>query len=106
MNVKLKISEIEHLLDKKLSEEMVYKLLKPLADNAGLIFSEVVPGVGYLQWDLPGTGWVSFADANDEQKAAVAQTYKQRKAAMRSAMNGSPIEHAVFTVPSEKFIFF
>lgn len=106
MNIKLKISEVEPLLDKKIPEQMVYKLLKPLADNAGLLFSEPVVGTGYLQWDLPGKGWISFSDADETQKAAVAQAYQQRKTAMRAAMTGSTIEQAVFTIPSEKFIFF
>ena len=106
MNVKLSINDIEQLFEKEISMEWVYKQLKPFAQNAGLIFSEPYVGSGYLQWDLPGTKWTSFANADETQKTLVAYEYEQRKAIMRSALSGSPIERAIFTIPSDNFIYF
>lgn len=106
MNVKLSIRDVVNLFDNEIPLDLIYKQLQPLANNAGLIFSEPKLGSGYLQWNLPGTDWISFADANETQKASVAQEYEKRKDIIRSALNGASIERDLFIMPSEKFIYF
>lgn len=106
MNVKLHLGEVIPLLDKHISKQQVHQLLSPIAMQAGLLFPEENSGFGYLQWDLPGNDWISFMDGDENQKSSVAQVYQQRKAIMRSALKGSPIEVAIFTIPAEKFIYF
>lgn len=106
MNVKLHLGEVYSLLDKHISRKQVYQLLSPIAVQAKLLFPEEKSGFGYLQWDLPGSDWISFMDGDDNQKSSVAQVFQQRKAIMRSALNGSPLATAIFTIPAEKFIYF
>lgn len=105
MNVKLNICEVLPLLS--MSYDMVYsKLINPIATRANLLMPEMKVGAGYLQWDLPGNDWTSFADADEETKSSVARVYHQRREIIRSALKGSPIENDVLMVPSERFIYF
>lgn len=106
MNVKLHLGEVIPLLDKHISKKQIHQLLSPIALQANLLFSEEKSGIGYLQWDLPGSDWISFIDGDENQKSSVAQVYQQRIAVMRSALKGSPFETAIFTIPAEKFIYF
>jgi hypothetical protein len=106
MNVKLLINQVLPLIDRRISTAQVYKQLLPLAEQARLFFAEPQTGVDYLQWSLPGIDWTSFPEGDESQKAAVAQVYKDRRATMQAALEGSPLKDIVLTVPSEEFIYF
>ena len=106
MNIKLQLSEVRLLIDKRFPIEQIGSQLQPIARQANLIFAEHQVGAGYLQWSLPGMDWNAFPNGSDEQKTIVAQIYKERKAQMQSALQGSFLKDIVFSVPSEEFIFF
>ena len=106
MNVKLLINQVLPLIDRRISTAQVYKQLLPLAEQARLFFAEPQTGVDYLQWSLPGTDWTSFPEGDESQKSIVAQVYKDRRATMTAALEGSPLKDIVLTVPSEEFIYF
>ena len=106
MNVKLLINQVLPLIDRRISTAQVYKQLLPLAEQARLFFAEPQTGVDYLQWSLPGTDWTSFPEGDESQKSIVAQVYKDRRATMTAALEGSPLKDIVLTVPSEEYIYF
>lgn len=105
MNIKLRLGEVERLFDKLIPIDKVSLQLKPIAQQHNLVFADFQVGGGYYQWSLPGA-WTSFADASDAEKSVVAAAFKDRKAAMQAALGTLPLKDVVFTVPSEKFIYF
>ena len=106
MNIKLRLGEVRLLIDKRIPLEQICVQLQPLAKQANLIFAEIQPGSGYLQWSLPGSDWISFSKADNVQKASVARDYKARKNQLQSLLKGSSLVDVVFSVPSEDFIYF
>lgn len=106
MNIKLRINGVVRLVDNRISMEQVHKQLVPLSLQAKLDFPLPQVGAGYLQWSLPGNDWVSFAKADEEQKALVAVEYADRLRSMHALLGASPLKEAILTVPSEEFIYF
>lgn len=106
MNIKLRISEVVRLINNHVSMELVCKQLIPLAKQVKIGFPAPQIGAGYLQWSLQGDEWISFSEANAEQKAAVAQLYHERSECMMEILKASPLKEVVLTVPSEDFIYF
>lgn len=105
MNVKLHIEEVVPLLDKRISMAQVAHLLIPLARKFGLYLPELQVGAGYLQWTLPGTGWIPFTEVDEACKSVVARMYSMRKSAVLSALEGSSIKEMILVVPSDEFIY-
>ena len=106
MNVKLRITEVVQLIDKRLHIDQVSRQLQPIASQTGIMLAEPQAGAGYYQWSLPGDGWTAFPLGSDSEKSAVAIILKERKAAFASALKGSPLTDAVFTMPSADFVYF
>ena len=106
MNIKLQISEVIRLISNRVSMELVCKQLDPLSKQAKIGFPFPQTGAGYLQWSLQGDEWIAFSKANAEQKAVVAQLYRERSGSMLAALKTSPLKEVIFTVPSEDFIYF
>ena len=100
MNIKYQIGEVVQLIDKRLPVEAVCKQLQPLGKQTGLNFAEPATGAGYLQWTLPGEGWIPFTEVEDNLKPALATLYQQRKADLAARLEGSPIKDQLFSVPS------
>ena len=106
MNVKLNINEIIPLLGKGVSMEKLASQLQSKASEAGLLLPAPQAGAGYLQWTLPGAGWIPFSKAPESDKPALAQEHQRRCDILRSALEGSPAKDAIVQVPSEEYIFF
>ena len=104
MNIKLQLGEVRLLIDKRFPIEQISNQLQPIAKQANLIFAEHQLGAGYLQWALPGTNWTAFSSGSDQQKAVIAQVYKERKTQMQKSLEGSFLKDIIFSVPSEDFI--
>ena len=106
MNVKLRITEVVQLIDKRLHIEQVSRQLQPIASQAGIMLVEPQAGAGYYQWSLPGDGWTAFPKGSESEQSAVAIILKERKTSFTSALKGSPLVDAVFTMPSADFVYF
>lgn len=106
MNIKLQLGEVRLLIDKRFPIEQISNQLQPIAKQANLIFAEHQVGAGYLQWALPGSDWTAFSKGNEDEKNTIAQLFKERKAQMQGLLQGASIQDAIFSVPSENFIFF
>ena len=106
MNIKLRVSEVIPVLDRRFAIDQVYKQIGTFAKQSQLLFAEPQTGAGYLQWSLSGNDWTAFTKADDDTKSAVAQHYQQRRQQMFNALQGSPMRDAILTFPSEDFIYF
>ncbi len=106
MNIKLQLGEVRLLIDKRFPIEQISNQLQPIAKQANLIFADHQVGAGYLQWSLPGGNWTAFSSGSNQQKAVIAQVYKERKTQMQTSLEGSFLKDIIFSVPSEDFIFF
>ena len=106
MNIKLPLTDVVSLLDHRISIHQVCKQLQPIAQQAQLLFVEPQTGSGYLQWTLQGDDWQSFTKGNDDQKAAVAQVFQDRKGNMEQFLGASPLKETIFSMPSPDYIYF
>jgi hypothetical protein len=72
-----------------------------------LLFVEPQAGAGFIQWSLPGEGWIPFSDIDETNKPAVAKEYKTRCDMLRNLFSNAPMLDPALTVPSEnEFVFF
>lgn len=106
MNIKLPLAAVNSIVDKKIPLEQLTRKVQPVAEKAGFLLPTLTAGSGYLQWDLPGTGWLSFNDLPLDLKDAAAIEYQERKAALQTAFQGSQIGEVVLTIPETKFAYF
>jgi len=106
MNIKLSVSGVVQVLNRSIPMEQVAKQIIPLAERARLTFPAPQIGAGYIQWPLPGNDWVSFDQADEDTKSAVARAYQQRREELQAAMKGSPLKDVIFQVPADEFIYF
>lgn len=101
------IAKVVLLIDRTYSLLQLSNELSSFGKQAKVLFVEQQTGSGYFQWTLPGEGWKSFGDLDEETKRTVAVVYKQRIDMLRNALEGSPLCDAVLTVPSgNEFVFF
>lgn len=106
MRIQLGVQEVFSLLSNKLSVEQVAVQVEKLAARHNLLLPSPQPGAGYLQWNLPGEGWVPVSKADDSERALIAAEYKRRCEALQSALTGSPIQSIVVQVPSPDYIYY
>lgn len=107
MIIKIPIAKVVLLVDRTHSMLEYCNLLNAMGKQVGLQFVEPQVGAGYLQWRLQGDGWSSFFNLDVEKKTDVAKVYEERRARMRTMLDGSSVQDAVLTVPSEEnYVFF
>lgn len=106
MNVKIKASGVLCLLGD--DYERVYAALKKqLAPEEGVLFSGRTPGFEYLQWELPGEGWVSLAEADPIEAIAVRNRYNSLCDSIRNrfATNKTLVDR-ILTIPDESYVYY
>lgn len=106
MYKKIPITKAVPLVDKSRSMLEYCDYLNHKGKQIGLLFVEQQIGAGFFQWSLPGEGWQSFNDCDETKKSEIAKVFVERCDKMRALLNGSPLQDAVLTVPSEgDFVF-
>lgn len=105
MNVKLNINDISSMLGRITAKEM-HRQLYPLGKQVGVLFLEPQIGSGYMQWDFEGEGWISFGEADDQAKHAIATMLDDRKRAMVQKTGNQALVESVFSQPSTDYIYF
>ena len=105
MNVKLRVEEVRPLI--KAPIDQMAKVVAPLAERARLVMPTPQVGVGYMQWNLPGSGWRPFSSADPETKSLIAEEFKKRRQTLLESLPGNDtVKSAIARVPSEDFIYF
>ena len=106
MKVKLPLHTLSQLFDTRVSIQRIYPQVSAIGKEAGIYFSDLTVGNGYLQWDIPGEGWEKFDTLSPDLKSNVAEIYEERKEAVLSKLKGSFLSNFIFAVPSPEFIYF
>lgn len=106
MNVKVAVNSVSRIIDPKLPIEKIYKQLKGVAKECGIVFGEPSAGVGLLQWTLEDSDWIAFNDLSDSEKPQAAAIFEERKRSLMAKLNGSSLACEVLVIPEEKYLFF
>lgn len=106
MNVKIKASGVYCLLGD--DYERVYAALKKqLSPEEGVMFSGRTPGFEYLQWELPGEGWESLAEADPLVAIAVRNRYNSLCDNIRNRfVTNKPLVDRILTIPDDSYIYY
>ena len=109
MNVKIIADNVYALFPNSgsLSYDQVYNVLGSQLTGADFIFTKRTPGAGYLQWDLPGDGWMPLSKADPLVAAEVKTEKELRFRHVMSAFGTQQVlAQKVLTVPDDDFVFF
>lgn len=109
MNIKIKTNNVSPLFSNSgtLSYDQVYNVLKTQIPEDDFIFTKRTPGSGFLQWDLPGEGWIALSKADPLIAAdVIAEKELRFKHVMDIFGSQQLLAQKILTVPDNDFIFF
>ena len=106
MNIKIKSSGVYCLINE--DYDRVYSALKnQFADSLNQLFTERVPGYEYLQWELPGDGWVSIPDGDPIQAQEVKRLLLERQQAVCDRFGANQdMAQRVLAVPDDSYVYY
>ena len=106
MNVKIKANGVTCLVGE--DYDRVYTALRSqLTDDDGQIFSERIPGHEYLQWELPGDGWVPLSKADPLMAQEVKQELQRRKQVISQKFgNNQEMAQKILSVPDDSYVYY
>lgn len=106
MNVKIKEGAYCLIKDKNYDQVFV-ALQKQLGEKERLLFAERTPGSNYLQWTLPGDGWVSLSNGDPLMEQLVRKELSDlQKNVCAQFGNNQEIAQAILSVPSDEYIYY
>lgn len=106
MNVKIKSTGVARLIGD--DYDRVYTALKTkLGDGDEQLFTERIPGHEYLQWELPGEGWVPLSEADPLMSQEVRQELIRRKQlfCQRFGQN-QEMAQKILSVPDDSYVYY
>ena len=109
MNIKIKADNVYALFDRnsKVSYDQVYAILKKQLSDEDFIFTKRTPGSGFLQWDLPGEGWMPLTQADPlVTSEVVAEKERRFRRIMEVFGSQHAIAQKVLSVPDDSYIFY
>ena len=106
MNIKIKSSGVYCLISE--DYDRVYSALKnQFTEDTAQLFTERVPGYEYLQWELPGTGWVSLAEGDPLMAQEVRRELVERqKVVMNRFGANQDMAQRVLSVPDDSYVYY
>ena len=106
MNIKIKSAGVACLIGD--DYDRVYATLrKQLGEGDEQLFTERTPGHEYLQWELPGDGWVSLSDADPIMLQEVKSELLRRQQSVVSRFGANQeMAQRVLSVPDNSFIYY
>lgn len=106
MNIKIKATGIACLLGDDY-DRVFTALSKKLGDSPNNMFSERIAGHEYLQWVLPGDGWVALAQGDPIIATQVKNELKERQQTVISMFGANALmADRVLTVPDDEYIYY
>lgn len=106
MNIKIKSAGVTCLVGD--DYDRVYAALKKeLHDEDEQLFSERIPGHEYLQWELPGEGWMPLSEGDPLMAQEVRQELLKRKQSIshRFGRNQEMAER-ILSVPDDSYVYY
>lgn len=106
MNVQIKVSDLVYMFDSNILVSQVAKAIKSAADQASIIMPPPEAGAGYMMWRLPGEGWKSFNDFDDDEKNQKAAIISERISTLKRLIGNPSMAEVIVHVPDTKYIYF
>lgn len=106
MNIKIKATGVTCLVGD--DYDRVYTALKnQLSEGNEQLFTERIPGHEYLQWELPGDGWVSLSEGDPLMAQEVRQELLQRKMLISKRFGGNQeMAQKILSVPDDGYVYY
>lgn len=106
MNIKIKSAGVFCLIGDDYDKVYV-ALKKQLGDGDEQLFTERTPGHEYLQWELPGEGWLPLAQADliTAQEVRRELLHRQQMVAQRFGANQA-MAQKILTVPDDNYVYY
>lgn len=106
MNIKIKASGVSCFIGNDYDRAYT-ALKKKLGQHPDFLFTERIPGHEYLQWVLPGEGWVALSEADpiiaDEVRKKLHQS---RQSVVAAFGQNTGMAERVLYVPDDSFIYY
>ena len=106
MNIKIKSNGVTCLVGEDY-DRVFTALRNQLTDDDGQIFSERIPGHEYLQWELPGDGWVPLSKGDPLMAQEVRQELHRRKQTISQKFgNNQEMAQKILSVPDDNYVYY
>lgn len=106
MNIKIKSSGVYCLVGEDY-DRVYHALQSQLGDGELQLFTERIPGHEYLQWELPGDGWIALATGDPLIGLEVRKELLRRQKAVSERFGtNQDIAQRVLSVPDDQYIFY
>ena len=105
MNLKIKATGVTCLVGD--DYDRVYTGLKKQLSEDEQLFTERTPGHEYLQWELPGDGWVSLSEGDPLMAQEVRQELQKRKMLISKRFgNNQDMAQRILSVPDDGYVYY
>lgn len=106
MNVKIKADGVFCPFEKRY--EQLYSLLyEKIGTTSDWMFTERKVGLGYLQWELPGEGWLQLASADPILQEEVRSELQTRKLSLiKKGIVDADNVNQILATPDDSYVYF
>lgn len=105
MNIKIKSAGVTCLVGD--AYDQVYTAVRNQLEDEAELFTERIPGNDYLQWELPGDGWISLSEGDPLFSQEVKQEVlrKKQNIIQRFGTN-QEMAQKILSVPDDSYIYY
>lgn len=106
MNVKIKEGAYCLIKDKNYDQVFI-ALQKQLDEKERQLFAERTPGSNYLQWTLPGDGWIALSNGDPLTEQLVRKELSALQQNVSAQFGGNQeMAQAILSVPSDEYVYY
>lgn len=106
MNIKIKSTGVFCLVGDDYDKVFVV-LRKQFGESNEQLFTERIPGHEYLQWELPGDGWIALSKGDPLMELEVRKELLHRRQHIFAQFgNNQEMAQKVLSVPSDDYIYY
>lgn len=106
MNIKIKSTGVFCLVGDDY-DKVFAVLRKQFGESDEQLFAERIPGHGYLQWELPGDGWIALSKGDPLMELEVRKELSHRRQHIFAQFgNNQEMAQKVLSVPSDDYIYY
>ena len=106
MNIKIKSAGVTCLIGDDYNR--VYSALKKqLTDDNAQLFTERTPGHEYLQWELPGDGWMPLSEGDPLLSQNVRnELHRKKQSIIQQFENNKEMAQRILSVPDDSYVYY
>lgn len=106
MNIKIKSTGVSCLVGDDY-DRVYIALKKQLGGGDEQLFTERIPGHEYLQWELPGDGWISLSEGDPLMAQEVRQELLNRKKNISQRFgDNQAMAQKILSVPDDSYVYY